>query len=144
MKLTYLLYYLELSDTVSLLNELKFFHESLIVHSFCTRLTGHCISQGNWQHKSVLSTGVLTSPQPDQEGKEARKHVRDARDSNNIETRAVIKVFSPQGNAPKEIHAILTETLACFLPGRAKDLTASLYKVLIPTFKSQVPQQYQE
>jgi len=25
------------------------------------------------------------------------------------------------------MHAILTETLACFLPGRAKDLTASLY-----------------
>ena len=29
-----------------------------------------------------------------------------------------------QGKAPKEIHAILTETLACFLPGRAKDLSA--------------------
>jgi len=59
--------------------------------------------------------------------KEARKHVRDARDFNNIETRAVIKVFFfLQGNAPKEIHAILTETLACFLPGRAKDLSASL------------------
>jgi len=35
----------------------------------------------------------------------------DARDF-NIETRAVIKVFFPlQGKAPKEIHAILTETL---------------------------------
>jgi len=32
-----------------------------------------------------------------------------------------------QGKAPKEIHAILTETLACFLPGRAKDLSAPLY-----------------
>jgi len=28
---------------------------------------------------------------------------------------------------PKEIHAILTETLACFLPGQAKDLSAPLY-----------------
>jgi len=28
---------------------------------------------------------------------------------------------------PKEIHAILTETLACFLPGRTKDLKAALY-----------------
>jgi len=28
---------------------------------------------------------------------------------------------------PKEIHAILTETLASFLPGRAKDLSAPLY-----------------
>ena len=59
--------------------------------------------------------------------KQARKHVRDARDFNNIETRAVIKFFFLQGKAPKEIHAILTETLACFLPGRAKDLSAPLY-----------------
>jgi len=55
--------------------------------------------------------------------KQARKHARDARDFSNIETRVVIKFFSPlQGKAPKEIHAILTETLACFLPGRDKDL----------------------
>jgi len=32
-----------------------------------------------------------------------------------------------QGKVPKEIHAILTEILACFLPGRAKDLSAPLY-----------------
>ena len=57
--------------------------------------------------------------------KQARKHVRDARDFNNIEKRAV-KFFFLQGKAPKEIHAILTETLACFLPGRAKDLSAPL------------------
>jgi len=55
---------------------------------------------------------------------QSRKYVRDARDF-NIETRAVIKFFSPlQGKAPKEIHAILTETLACFLSGQAKDLSA--------------------
>jgi len=36
----------------------------------------------------------------------------DAHDFNNIETRAVVKFFSPlQGKVPKEIHAILTETL---------------------------------
>ena len=36
----------------------------------------------------------------------------DAHDFNNIETRAVIKFFFPlQGKTPKEIHAILTETL---------------------------------
>ena len=29
--------------------------------------------------------------------------------------------------APKEIHAILTETLACFPPGRAKDFSSPLY-----------------
>ena len=33
------------------------------------------------------------------------------RDFNNMETRAVIKLFFLQANAPKEIHAILTETL---------------------------------
>jgi len=35
----------------------------------------------------------------------------DARDFNNTETRAVIKVLFLQGKAPKEIHSILTETL---------------------------------
>ena len=59
--------------------------------------------------------------------KQARKHVRDARLVNNIETRAVINFFFLQAKAPKEIHAGLTETLACFLPGRAKDLPAPLY-----------------
>ena len=58
--------------------------------------------------------------------KQTRKHVRDARDFNNIETRADIKFLFLQGKAPKEIHAIMTETLACFLPGRAKELSAPL------------------
>jgi len=49
----------------------------------------------------------------------------DARDFNNIETRTVIKLFLfLQGKTPKEIHDILTETLACFLPGRAKNLSS--------------------
>ena len=49
--------------------------------------------------------------------KEARKHVCDARYFSNIETRAVIKFFFfQQGKAPKEIHTILTETLACLFP----------------------------
>ena len=55
--------------------------------------------------------------------KQARKHVGEARDFNNIEAPAVINSHPhPQGKVPKEIHAILTETLACLLPGRAKDL----------------------
>jgi hypothetical protein len=58
--------------------------------------------------------------------KQARKHVRDARDFNNIETRVVIKFVFLQGKAPNEIHAIVTETLACFFPGWAKDLSALL------------------
>jgi len=53
------------------------------------------------------------------------------RDFNNLKTRAVIKflfIFL-KGKAPKEIHAILTETLTFFLPRRAKDLSAPLYKL---------------
>ena len=54
---------------------------------------------------------------------QARKHVRDASDFNNIETRTVIKdFFFLQGKTPKEIHAFLTATLDCFLPSQAKDL----------------------
>ena len=58
--------------------------------------------------------------------KQARKHVRDARDFNNIETE-LSSFFFLQGKAPKEIHAILTEILACFRPGRAMDLSAPQY-----------------
>ena len=59
--------------------------------------------------------------------KQARKHVKDALDF-NIET-CDIKFFFParQSQAPEEIHTILTETLTCFPPGRAKDLSAPLY-----------------
>jgi len=35
--------------------------------------------------------------------------------------------FFLQGKAPKEIRGILTETLAFFLPGRVKDLSAPMY-----------------
>ena len=55
----------------------------------------------------------------------------------HIETRAVIKFFFfLQGKAPKEIHTILTETLACFLPGRAKDLSASLEQECMPSARA--------
>jgi len=59
--------------------------------------------------------------------KQSRKNFRDARHFNNIETRAV-KFFFParqgaEGNSP-----ILTETLACFLPVSAKDLSVTLYE----------------
>jgi hypothetical protein len=44
----------------------------------------------------------------------------DARDFHNIETRAVIKSPPPpQGKAPKEIHAILKETLGEHAPSHA-------------------------
>jgi len=37
------------------------------------------------------------------------------------------QVSFPARQGTKEIHAILTETLACFLPGWARDLSALLY-----------------
>ena len=57
--------------------------------------------------------------------KQARKHVRDARDFNKIETRAVIKVFSPparQGAEENSRHS--DRNISFFLPGRAKFLSA--------------------
>jgi len=39
---------------------------------------------------------------------------------------AVIKFFFSAGQGAEEIHATLTETLACFLTDRAKDLSAPL------------------
>jgi len=43
----------------------------------------------------------------------------DARDFNNMETRAVMTFFFLQGKAPKEIHAILTEILGEHAPSYA-------------------------
>jgi len=40
--------------------------------------------------------------------KQARKDIRDSRDFNKIETRAVIKFLFLQAKVPKEIRAILT------------------------------------
>jgi hypothetical protein len=43
----------------------------------------------------------------------------DARDFNNIKTRALIKHFFVQSKAPKEIHAILKETVGKYAPSYA-------------------------
>jgi len=58
----------------------------------------------------------------------------DARDFNNIETRAVIRFFFLPGNAPKEIHAILIETLGEHAPSNAtvKNWVAHLNVVIFP------------
>jgi len=56
----------------------------------------------------------------------------DARDFNNMETRAVIKFLFLQGKAPKEIHAILKETLGEHAPSYATVKTGWLdLKVVI-------------
>ena len=41
--------------------------------------------------------------------------------------------FFVQSKAPKEIHAIRTETLPCFLPRRAKDLSAPIVNHSVKT-----------
>ena len=63
--------------------------------------------------------------------KQAQKQIKDARDFNN-KTRALFKIFSLQGKAPKENQGILAEILACFLAGRAKDLSEPLYFAKTP------------
>ena len=72
--------------------------------------------------------GVLTSPYLDQEeNKLGSMSGTRAISTTSRSELSSSSFFFLQGKAPKEIHAILTETLACFLPGRAKDLSAPLY-----------------
>ena len=82
---------------------------------------------------------MLIRPYPDQEGNKLGSVSGGARGFNNIETRAVIKSFFLQIKAPKEIHDILTETLACDLPVRAKDLSAPRYKIILFFFSCFFP-----
>ena len=58
--------------------------------------------------------------------KQARYHVTDARLQQHRDASCHQDFFFLQSKALKEIHAILTDTLACFLPGQAKDLSAPL------------------
>jgi len=63
---------------------------------------------GHSVHKTrYFNSAVSATTQPDRETPEYQ-----SRDFNNMETRAITKFFFfLQGKAPKEIHAILTETL---------------------------------
>jgi len=65
--------------------------------------------------------------------KQVRKHVREERIFQQHRGASCHQAFSLQGKAPKEIHSILTETLICFLPGRAKDLSAPCMIIIIIT-----------
>ena len=74
-------------------------------------------------------TGVLISPWPDQKGnKFGRKP--GTWGISTTSRRELSSRFFLQGKVPKEIQVILTETLDCFLPGRAKDLSAPLYYII--------------
>jgi len=58
--------------------------------------------------------------------KQAQKHVNDARDFNNMETRAVIKFFPPARQGAEANSQHCERNIKFFLPGRAKDLSAPL------------------
>ena len=125
------------SDDLKTFTNLLFLQKAWNV-SVLFNYTARCRKPGN----SKLHTGCADKSLARLGRKQAQKHVSDARDFNNIETQAVKFFFC---KAPTEINAILTEILACFLPGRAKDLSASLYKKvyrqegeLIPEYKSYI------
>ena len=65
----------------------------------------------------------------------------DARDFNNMETRAVIQFFFLQSKAPKEIHAILKETLGEHAPtyATAKNLVAQFKRGDFSTYDAPRP-----
>jgi len=69
-------------------------------------------------YNDITFTGVLISPS---EACQVRARFQQHRDANCHQV-----FLSCKARRQKEIHAILTETLACFLPGRAKDLSAPL------------------
>ena len=77
----------------------------------------------------IQLTGVLISPYPDQEGNKvgSMSGIHAISTTSRRELSSSFFFFPLQGKAPKEILTILTETLACFLPGRAKDLSPPLY-----------------
>ena len=61
--------------------------------------------------------------------KQARKNAGTLAISTTSRSEISSSFFFQQGKVPKKIHAILTETLACFLPDRAQDLSAPLYSM---------------
>jgi len=69
----------------------------------------------------------MISPLPDQEGNKLGSISGTPAISQHPDASCHRVFFFLQDKAPKEIHAILTEILAWFLPGRTKDLSAPLY-----------------
>jgi len=92
----------------------------------CYWIVAH-ITAGSYQALKT-TTGVLISPYPDQEGNKlgSMSETRAISTASRRELSSRIFFFL-QGKTLKKIHAILTGTLACFLLGRAKDLSAPIY-----------------
>ena len=72
-------------------------------------------------------SGVLISPEPNKEGNKlgSMSGTREILTTSRRELSS--SFFFLQGKAPKEIHAILTQKLACYLPCRANNLSAPRY-----------------
>ena len=88
-------------------------------YNYCTNKIKISVADYRGADKSLTRPGT----------KPVRKHTRDARDFNNIETRAVIKFPPPpatrQGAEGNPRHS--DKNINFFLPGRAKDLSVPLY-----------------
>jgi len=142
---------IHVSFLVFLLPRIQSFHIHLFHRPYFTSIRHKCFHNLSlcFNYNCFTNSSILKNRGDDKSlarpgRKQARKHVRDARDFNNIETRAIIKFFFPlQGKAPKEIQDILTETLACFLPGRGHGLISTpvsvpnymnIYRVSIRSF----------
>ena len=86
------------------------------------KTTLYLLKFGLQVHRNRQCTGVLSPTRKDTslEACQGRARFQQHGDA------CCHQFFFLQGKAPKKIHAILTETLACFIPGRAKDLSAPL------------------
>ena len=78
----------------------------------------------------------VLSSQPDQEGNKLGSMSGTRVISKS--RRVLSSSFFLQWKAPKEIHAILTDTLTCFLPGRAKDLSAPRYLLKLQQYSGEL------
>ena len=87
------------------------------IRQTCLRKNLPCHSSYRGADKSLARPGR----------KQALKHVRTRSISTSSRREPSSIFFRLKGKALKEIYAILTETLACFFAGRAKDLSTTLY-----------------
>ena len=83
---------------------------------------------------SLVTTGVLISPWPGQEGNKLGSMSRTRAISTTSRDEMISHTPPRQGKASKEIHAFLTETLACFLPGRLRTYRHPCY--ILSTYKT--------
>jgi len=83
---------------------------------------------GKSRHQGIYRCADKSLARPGR--KQTREHVRISTTSRR---ELLSSFFFVQGKAPKEIHAIPTETLPCFLPRRAKDLSAPIVNHSVKT-----------